>query len=482
MKNKKKLIIIVSIIVVLFIIVFLLLGFLGKNRQANNFVINYPKVSDGALYDERLFDSNYLHEVNITISSSDWKDLINNPLDKTNYKASIQIDGINFDEVAFRTKGNSSLKSIAEGPGGGPASTRYSFSVDFGKYVDGQSYYGLDTLNLNNIFGDATYMNDHVAYYLFRKMGVATPLDSYVYLKINNKPIGIYSAVEEVSGSFLKRNGLEGNLYKPEKLSGRDNGTSLTYRDDKTSSYSDIFSNSKNDITMEDEHRLVKSIRSLNTHDRVDDVVEVDSVIRYFAVHNFLLSYDSYTGYSVHNYYLLEKDGKLNMLPWDYNLSFGRFNMLTGTGDDVKYLDVNTIVNYGIDSPISQGTSEDRPMWNWILKNNVYLEKYHVAMNELLTNYLESGELDKVIDSEYALIEPYLKYDNSAFYTQEQIRTGVSTLKDICNLRTKSIRLQLDGNLSTYTDLQNNNDRVDASKINLNNMGLVADDSTKNES
>lgn len=368
MKNKKKLIVIISILIVVVLIIFILLGFLGRNRQLNNFVINYPEVSDDASYEERLFDSNYFHEVNVTIDSKDWNDLIDNPLDKTNYKASIQIDGVDFEDVAFRTKGNSSLKSVAEGPGSGPASTRYSFSVDFGKYIDGQTYFGLDTLNLNNIFGDASYLNDHVAYYLFKKMGVATPLDSYVYLKINNRPIGIYSAVEEVSDSFLKRNGLEGNLYKPEKLNGRDNGTSLTYTDDKTSSYSDIFSNSKNDITMEDEHRLIRSLRSLNTHDNVDDVVEVDSVIRYFAVHNFLLSYDSYTGYSVHNYYLLENNHKLNMLPWDYNLSFGRFNMLTGSGDDRKYLDTNSIINYGIDSPISQGTSEERPMWNWILK------------------------------------------------------------------------------------------------------------------
>ena len=193
---KKKYIRYAIIGIVLFLIFFFIIGFLGKKNMGGRLIIDYPEVSKNAKYDERIFDSEHMHEVNITIAKNDWKDLVENPLDKTNYKVSVSIDGINFDNVSFRTKGNSSLKSIATGPSGGPASTRFSYQVDFNKYDKDQTYYGLDTLNLNNIFGDATYMNDHVSYYLFRKMGVPAPLDSYVYLKINNRPVGIYSAVE----------------------------------------------------------------------------------------------------------------------------------------------------------------------------------------------------------------------------------------------------------------------------------------------
>ena len=476
---KKKYIRYAIIGVVLFLIIFFILGFLGKNNMSGKLIIDYPDVSKNAKYDERIFDSEHMHEMNITIAKNDWKDLVTNPLDKTNYKVSVSIDGIVFDNVSFRTKGNSSLKSIASGPSGGPASTRFSYQVDFDKYDKNQTYYGLDTLNLNNIFGDATYMNDHVSYYLFRKMGVPTPLDSYIYLKINNRPIGVYSAVEEIGDSFLKRNNLDGNLYKPEKTNGRNYGVSLSYSGSKTTNYSGIFSNSKTDITMDDEVRLINSLKLLNSNHKIDSVVDVDEVIRYFAVHNFLLSYDSYTGMSIHNYYLLEKDGKMSMLPWDYNLAFGRFNMLNGTEDNAQYYDINTIVNYGIDSPVCMATNEDRPMWNWILNNNVYLEKYHQVMNELVTNYLETGEVEKLINSSYSMLEPYLKYDYSAFYTPDQAKEGVNTLKTFCNNRTKSIRLQLDGKLSTISSLQDKAVQIDSSSIDLNKMGFVADDNNR---
>ena len=278
----KKIGIIVGAVVIIALLIFFILGFLGKNNNGGRLVIDYPEVSKNALYDERIFDSEHMHEVSITIAKDDWKDLVANPLDKTNYKVKISIDGETFENVAFRTKGNSSLKNIAEGPSGGPASTRFSYQVDFDKYDKKQTYFGLDTLNLNNVFGDATYLNDHISYYLFRKMGVPAPLDSYVYLKINNRPIGIYSAVEEVSESFLKRNNLDGNLYKPEQTNGKNYGASLAYRGDKTTNYSDIFSNSKTDITMETRFKKPLSgiIPPLVTPLKNNETLDVESLER----------------------------------------------------------------------------------------------------------------------------------------------------------------------------------------------------------
>ena len=41
------------------------------------------------------------------------------------------------------------------------------------------------------------------------------------------------------------------------------------------------------------------------------------------AVHEFVVNLDSLSGNMAHNYYLYENDGQLNIIPWDYNLSFG---------------------------------------------------------------------------------------------------------------------------------------------------------------
>jgi hypothetical protein len=76
----------------------------------------------------------------------------------------------------------------------------------------------------------------------------------------------------------------------------------------------------------------------------------MEEVLRYFVVHNFTLNSDSYTGSIIHNYYLYEEDGKLAMIPWDYNLAFdGMGNMGRGmtTGTD----SATPLVNYPIDTP-----------------------------------------------------------------------------------------------------------------------------------
>ena len=54
----------------------------------------------------------------------------------------------------------------------------------------------------------------------------------------------------------------------------------------------------------------------------------------------------------VHNYYLYEEGGVLSMLPWDYNLAFGGFQTADASG----------AVNEPIDTPVTGGSLEDRPM------------------------------------------------------------------------------------------------------------------------
>ena len=169
--------------------------------------------SESAEYESKLFDTSYVHNINIDIAESDWSDLKENPLEKTKYDVDITIDGEEFSNVAFSTKGNTSLSSIASDED----NDRYSFKVNFGKYVEGQTYYGLNKLNLNNIYADATYMKDYLSYEIFRQAGVDSPLVSYVWLTVNGEDHGLYIAIEDISESYLDRTqDGEGELYKPE--------------------------------------------------------------------------------------------------------------------------------------------------------------------------------------------------------------------------------------------------------------------------
>ena len=223
----------------------------------------------------------------------------------------------------------------------------------------------------------------------------------------------------------------------------------LQYIDDNTESYSNIWDNAKTDITAADKTRLISSLKTLSKYENTEEAVDIDEVLRYFVVHNYICNDDSYTGTMVHNYYLYEKDGLLSMIPWDYNLGYGTF----GGGD------ATSTVNTPIDTPM-----EDRPMVNWIFENEEYTELYHEYFNE----FISTVDTESIIYSAYELIAPYVKNDPTSFCTYEEFELGVETLIEFCNLRTESISLQLENGNTSET-----NTYSDASHITLSDMGTM---------
>ena len=245
---------------------------------------------------------------------------------------------------------------------------------------------------------------------------------------------------------------------------------SLIYSDDEYSSYSNIFDNAKTDITDEDKDRLIASLKSLNENSDIEDVVNVDEVIRYFVVHNFVCNFDSYTGSMIHNYYLYEEDGQLSMIPWDYNLAFGGFSAGGGDSDSATQM-----VNYPIDTPVSSGMVDSRPMLAWIFADENYTELYHTYFDTFISEYFESGYFENLITETENLIASYVEQDPMKFCTYDEFETGVDTLKSFCLLRAESIRGQLDGTIPSTSDGQQEDDAalVDASSISLTDMGSM---------
>lgn len=239
----------------------------------------------------------------------------------------------------------------------------------------------------------------------------------------------------------------------------------LQYIDDDPDSYSNIFSSAKTAVSTADQKRLIKALEKLSSGEEIETAVDVDEVIRYFVVHNFVVNGDSYTGSMIHNYYLYEQDGQLSMIPWDYNLAFGTFQFFGSNA--------SSAVNDPIDTPLSVTGSGDRPMIDWILSNDEYLELYHQYFSE----FIDNTDFVALINETEALIAPFVEKDPTAFYTYGEFETGVAVLREFCNLRAESVRGQLDGEIPSTTAGQSANDSalVDASLLNLSDMGSMGD-------
>lgn len=257
----------------------------------------------------------------------------------------------------------------------------------------------------------------------------------------------------------------------------------LQYLGDDSGSYPNIFDNAKTDIGEADKARLISSLKSLSEGSRIEEVVDVEEVLRYFVVHNFVCNGDSYTGSIVHNYYLYEEDGQLSMIPWDYNLAFGTF----------QSSDATSMVNSPIDTPVSGGrggfgpgamhgeqnmqeqtameNEDSRPMVDWIFEDETYTGQYH----QYFADFLERMDFDEIIDTTAELIAPYVEKDPTKFYTYEEFETGAAALKEFCRLRKESVEGQLFGSIpaDSFGQAEDSSTLVDASHLNLSDMGTM---------
>jgi len=239
----------------------------------------------------------------------------------------------------------------------------------------------------------------------------------------------------------------------------------LQYVDDDPDSYSNIFDNVKTDTSVKDQSRLIASLKDLSAYENLEEVLNIDEVLRYFVVHSFLVNGDSYTGTMVHNYYLHEQNGQLEMIPWDYNLAYGTF--MAG--------DVSGAVNDPIDTPVEGGNVDDRPMVGWIFSDESYTEMYHTYYSEFVSEYITSGKLLSLIDETAEMIAPYVEKDPTAFCTYEEFQAGVKAMRTFCELRGESVAGQLDGSIPSTEEGQSADSEslIDIGDLNVSDMGSM---------
>mgnify|MGYP000044836983 FL=1 len=423
-------------------------------------------------YLDLLFQQNRVHSIDIQID--DWDTFLATATTESYSRCDVAIDGETFTRVGLRAKGNNSLGHIAE-----RGLSRYSLKIEFDHYEAGLTYHGLDKLSLDAAFQDNSYLKTYLALDMMRFMGVPTPATSFVQVSVNGEAWGLFLAIEEPEDAFAERVWGEGHgmLYKPDyrSLDDENADVALRYVNDDPASYPGIFESARFDATAVDEKRVVDALKALATgeRDEIERSVDVDEVLRYFAVQTFVANLDSYLGSTGHNYFLYEEDGRLAMLPWDYNLAFGTYALGRAELPD----DASAYVNLPIDTPAAPEVLAERPLFANLMAHGDYRERYHGYLDELVQDYVESGRLQTTVRQAEELIAPYVAEDPTAFISFEDFQLGVDTLEAFCLLRAQSIRGQLDGHIPSTLEGQAAapDALVDASSIHIEDMGELSD-------
>ena len=470
-------------------------------------------------YETALFDTDSVISVNILMDDADWNAMLENSTAEEYYQCDVEINGTTFYRVAIRPKGNTSLTSIANDP----TTDRYSFKLEFDHYVGGQTCFGLDKLILNNNYADATNMKEALIYDMYQYLGADASLYNYAKLSVNGEYWGVYLALEAVEDSFLLRNyGVQdGELYKPDSMNiggggepGGDfkaddmdfgdldlgdmtppdrnaapaeqktaaagegpaddfgfgggkggfsmsgGGADLNYTDDELDSYETIWDGEITDTKKADHKRVVTALKNISEGNDLEDYMDVDNLLRYMAVHVFSVNEDSLSGSMAHNYYLYEAGGKLNLIPWDYNLALG------GMG---RSNDATSVVNDAIDNAFSGTTFFDT-----LMADETCHSRYYAYLQQLVSEYINGGGFDAFYERVRSQIDTLVETDPTAFYSYDEYLTAVDTLYQVVKLRGESIQGQLDGTIPSTEAAQRTSDAlVDAYALDLSTMGYM---------
>ncbi len=482
--------------------------------------------SMGSAYETLLFDTSLVHSIDIEMD--DWQGFLDTCTDESYTECKVTIDGETYQKVAIRAKGNTSLSKVADYGNdrysfkiefdhysdacryhgldklslnniiqdntymkdyltyemmryAGAAAPLCSFTYitvngeDWGLYL---AVEGVEDAFLARNYGKnpgSLYKPDSMkmgggrgnggGFHMSEWDGETAPLDEDFTPPEDGgftPPQGGFGEMPE--GVAPPEGGPNGGHGGPGGMGSDD--VSLIYTDDEYESYENIFTNAKTELTDADKSRLISALKDLNAKENIDQTVDVEQVIRYFVVHNFVCNFDSYTGSMIHNYYLYEDGGTLSMIPWDYNLAFGGFEGI---------MDATSVVNYPIDSPVRGGSTNSRPMLAWIFADEAYTDLYHQYFSEFIASFFESGYFEKKLTETYALIAPYVEKDPTKFCSYKEFETGIDALKSFCLLRAKSVRGQLDGSIPADSSGQSADKSalIDASFLKISDMGTM---------
>ena len=271
-----------------------------------------------------VFDTNRVVKIQITLAPADWDKLRNQERDieaefskdrlerrvkspYTWFSADITVDGRQLQNVGIRKRGFI----------GSADKDRPGLNFEFDRFVKGQNLGGRTSLKLHNNKQDGSNVRQALAYQVFNAAGVPAPRCTFATVTVNGKNLGVYSHLEGIDSTFLKRHfgNDSGNLYEAQ-ISDFRPGWTRTFEK----------KNDDRDANRDDLDAVVKALQSddaqlLGTLGRV---LDIDSFISFWAVESLINHWDGFAG-DLNNCFVYHDpaSGKLRFVPWGADGTFG---------------------------------------------------------------------------------------------------------------------------------------------------------------
>lgn len=351
-----------------------------KTLALCSLLLVFPALGDPVV--DALFDETRLHDVRITMSAADWAQLRATYQENTNYDATITIDGETMANSSIRSRGSGTRNPIKPG-----------LRVDFARKVKTQTFHGFKVLVLDNMYADASFLREQLAFSVFEEMGILVPRESFARLTVNGQYWGLYAIVEPIDQIFVKNHvdGGEGNLFEynvPAVAQQPAWDFALTRGDTIDGYVPEPFEPKTNEDDL-DGTGLLAFLRTISMApdatfvDEVSQFVDPRVILTYYAVEAATSEVDGLTSFfGVNNFYLYQLQGttRFQFIPWDHDLNF------VTAGHSIYYgLDRNRLIQRLLGDPELRAFYRDTLQW-------------------ITAEYVNSGWMAPRIDAMVALI------------------------------------------------------------------------------
>ena len=129
-----------------------------------------------------LKNENEIYKVNIIDKYNNMQELYKEPSKEEYVLIDISINGIYYKNVGIRTKGSTIYSYLKN-----KKSNYHSYKIKLDYREQKQNFKGMAEINLNTGNFDTTGIREYLVYYIYNEMGIETPNNNLVVLKINNE-------------------------------------------------------------------------------------------------------------------------------------------------------------------------------------------------------------------------------------------------------------------------------------------------------
>ena len=374
-----------------------------------------------------LYDSAIIRSVYLDFPQSNyWNLLLGNYASKTEIPASMTVDGVVYDSVGIRFKGNTSYTMT-----GNSQKKPFNISVDY--VHDDQRIMGYKTLNFNNNQGDPSFLREIFYLHQIRRY-VPAAKACFIHLYLNNADWGIYTHVQQLNRDFLgewflSNDGINWRADKPDSLQGPgpggqwgDGTAALNYLGPDTMIYQQYYTLKSSKVDHPWEKLMVAcSVLNMTPVAQLTTVLpaffDIDRTLWFLAAENAFADDDSYIMKGKMDYYVYYEAETGRLMPVEYD------------GNSVLSSQAATW------SPFKNETNVNYPLLNKLLAVPEWRQRYLAHLRTIVTESMTQAECGAIIDNYKTQIDALYQTDPKKMVSYSQMLTGVTNLKNVINNR-----------------------------------------------